>query len=565
MTIRLAPDRDTARRLVAVARRAQPADLVVSPGALLDVYSEEVLDGWGVVVAAGRIAYVGPDAGQFEAAARIEGRDHILSPGLVEAHTHLLRLSLKNTMPLQVGLGITTTVFEAMELAFLLGPDAVRELLAEAAGVPGRAFFTVPPCVGFDPVHDRSLGPDQGWTELLELPGVAGVGECNWADVVRGNHRVEALIERALALGLTVEGHGAGIREPALNAFAAPGMTADHEAIGPDDTLARLRLGLWSEVRQGATRQDLQAIAELWKADVLGDASRLALVTDSVEADELTSGRSLNQAVDLAMASGLPLARAVRLASRNPAERLGLGRWLGGLAPGMLADLVLVPRDGSSFRAELVMVGGAKPPAPSSHAYPSQMTDSVTLPEIDPAWLQHPGRGRWRALEVVAPLVTREAESDGSDAITLVAIDRRGRRRGFRGLLTGFGLRGGACAASAAWDTPCLVAAGDSPGDLELAIRRLAEIRGGAVVVAGGAVKAEWRAELAGFLSLQPADNVVREVRAVKAALNELGSAWPNPLLTLEALTTAVIPQLRLSAEGYVRVRDRTTLGLAWS
>lgn len=565
MTVRLAPDRDTARRLVAVARRSQPADLVVSPGALLDVYSEEILEGWGVVVAGGRVAYIGPDAAQFEAASRIEGREHIVSPGLVEAHTHLLRLSLKNTLPLQVELGVTTTVFEAMELAFLLGPDAVRQLLADAAGLPGRAFFTVPPCVGFDPVHDHSLGPDQAWTELLELPGVAGVGECNWADVVRGHHRVEALMERALALGLTVEGHGAGLREPVLNAFAAPGVTADHEAIGPEDSLARLRLGLWSEVRQGATRQDLAAIAELWRGGGIADFGRLALVTDSLEAEELAEGRSLNQVVNLALKSGLALPRAVRLASRNPAERLGLGRWLGGLAPGMLADLVLLPRDGSSFRAELVMVGGARPREPESHAYPREMTDSLQLPELDPALLQHPGRGRWRAIEVTAPLVTREVESDGSDAIVVVAIDRRGRRRAFRGLLTAFGLRGGACAASAAWDTPCLVAAGDSAADLELAVRRLAEIRGGAVVVSRGAVKAEWRAELAGFLSLQPVDNVIREVRAVNAALAELGSPWPNPLLTIEALTTAVIPHLRLSAEGYVRVRDRTSFGLAWT
>ncbi|TMC14986.1 MAG: hypothetical protein E6J29_01340 [Chloroflexi bacterium] len=71
--------------------------------------------------------------------------------------------------------------------------------------------------------------------------------------------------------------------------------------------------------------------------------------------------------------------------------------------------------------------------------------------------------------------------------------------------------------------------------------------------------------QLAGVLSLAPAAQVVSRVNAVNGALRALGCSWPNSLLSIETLTTGVIPHLRLWAEGYVRLRDGAQLGLNWS
>jgi adenine deaminase len=231
----------------------------------------------------------------------------------------------------------------------------------------------------------------------------------------------------------------------------------------------------------------------------------------------------------------------------------------------MFADLMLLPLGEPGIAPPLVLVGGRTPAQVVRHHYPPEMLHTVKFDEVDPAWLAHPGRGRWRVMDLIAPLVTREAESDGSDAIVATAIDRMGRRRAFRGLLRGLGLKGGACAVSAAWDSPCLIVVGDSPADMTVALTRLRELQGGAVVAAEGRVQAEFRAELAGVLSLAPAAQVVSRVTAVNGALKALGCGWPNPLLSIEALTTGVIPHLRLWAEGYVRLRDGARLGLNWS
>src|SRR5207302_10784196 len=116
----------------------------------------------------------------------------------------------------------------------------------------------------------------------------------------------------------------------------------------------------------------------------------------------------------------------------NAAEALGLGRWLGGIGPAMLADLVVLPAAGG-FRPRLVLVGGRRPaPSPPSR-YPEWVHDLVRLKGLRPELLAHPGPGRWRAMEQVAPLVTRELESDGSDVVVCACVDRLGGERGFRG------------------------------------------------------------------------------------------------------------------------------------
>ena len=563
MTVRLAPLAAVRKLLASVALGRRPADLVVTGGALVDVFTEEVLEGWGVAVAEGRVAYVGPDAGSMvgDATEVVDAAGDLVWPGLFEAHTHLPRTGLPELARLQVAAGVTTTVLETVEVATVCGPVGFRALLAQAAAAPGRTLLTVPPVIGIDPVHEARVAAAERWIELLDEPGVIGVGELYWADLLRGHRRSEALIDAAIERDLAVEGHGAGAREAALNALTATGWGDDHEAIDAAGTITRLRLGLHALARHGATRQDLDAIAEAWRDRDLGGA-RLSLSTDGVEPDRLSRGSSLNSLVERAVAGGMPLARAVRMASRTPAERFGLGRWLGGLGPGMLADVAIVPRGG--FNPRLVLTAGRAPAGGTLVELPPRLFDTVRIGDPGDDLFEPPGKGAWRAMELVAPLVTREAGTTGEGALTVVAADRLEPGRAFKGLLLGFGLRAGGVALTTGWDTPSMVIAGDSPSDMKLAAERVEKIRGGVAVVASGRVAAEWAAPLGGVVSLAPASQVAREIAVVNEALAALGCRLPSPLLTLETLTSPAIPHLRITAGGYVRLRDGSRCGLSW-
>jgi adenine deaminase len=563
---RLAPELSTLRRLAAVAQGKAPADLVLTGGALIDVFTEEIHEGWGVAVADGRVAFVGPDA---EVAARIgEGSEHIdlggdlVAPGLIEGHTHLTRVRVSDMMDQQVACGVTTTIVESQELSFIVGPEGTKVFLDEAERVAGRLFYTISGLICIDPKLDARLQVED-WMPLLDHPRVVGLGEIYWADLLRGHPRTEALVQAALRRGMAVEGHGAGARPSSLHALAAFGVSSDHEGTNADETLARLRAGLTAFARHGATRQDMEAIAALWRDHRGLDLSRLGLVSDGVEPDVLARGDTLNAVVEQAVQLGLPLPRAVRMASRTVAEHFGLGRWLGGLGPGMLADLAVVPR-GGGFRPRLVLVGGRRPkPSPPS-TYPLWMLDTICLPDFPMELLTRPPVGRWRAMQFRGPLVTVEVESDGRSDLVCTVVDRDGGNRGFRGLLKGFGLSDGAAAISSGWECPGILVVGDRPEDMAIAIRRLRDLRGGAVVVSRGRVLAEYAAPVAGLYSTEPMGTVVAQVTGVNQAMRDLGCGLPNPILSLEVLTTGAIPFLRIWAGGYRRLRDGAILGLAW-
>src|SRR5262245_3916750 len=110
MTVHLHPSTSTLRRLADVAQGAGEADLIITAGALVNVFTEEIQEGWGLAVADGRIAFVGPDA---EVAARagsstqcIELGGELVAPGLIEGHTHFTRIALGDFADLQVRAGV---------------------------------------------------------------------------------------------------------------------------------------------------------------------------------------------------------------------------------------------------------------------------------------------------------------------------------------------------------------------------------------------------------------------------------------------------------------------------
>ena len=246
------------------------------------------------------------------------------------------------------------------------------------------------------------------------------------------------MIAAARERGLAVEGHGAGARPHHLEAMTELGVGADHEATTAGEAELRLRLGLYAYARDGLTRSDLDAIAPVWR-DGTDGLERLALCTDGVEVERLCRGESLNATLAKAVRSGLAVPAAVRMATLVPARRFGLTPDLGAVVPGAHADLVAW---GDGFTPELVLVGGEKPRA-AAERFPDWALDTVRIAPVSDELFQPPGPGPWRAMRInpEQPMVTREVESDGSDALLAVAIDRLGNPRSFRGLIEGFGLR----------------------------------------------------------------------------------------------------------------------------
>ena len=69
------------------------------------------------------------------------------------------------------------------------------------------------------------------------------------------------------------------------------------------------------------------------------------------------------------------------------------------------------------------------------------------------------------------------------------------------GLIKGFGLKSGAFACSAAWDTSDIIVVGADENDMAMAVNRIRKLQGGAVVCDNGAVLAELALPVLGLVS----------------------------------------------------------------
>ena len=78
-------------RLIRGAMGEVKADLIVSGGKLINVYSGEILDGFEIAVLDGRICYVGPSAKHTrgEKTEILDASGCYVSPGFIDGHTHI--------------------------------------------------------------------------------------------------------------------------------------------------------------------------------------------------------------------------------------------------------------------------------------------------------------------------------------------------------------------------------------------------------------------------------------------------------------------------------------------
>jgi adenine deaminase len=415
---------------------------------------------------------------------------------------------------------------------------------------------------------------------LLEDPHVLGLGEVYWHRVLPEPERLARLVERARALGKTVEGHSAGARGAKLTALAALGIDSCHEAITAGEALERLRLGLYVLIREGSVRRDLEAVLGVRQAGV--SLRRATLASDGVWPSDLLAHGYMDGIVQKAIDLGLPPVTAYQMASLNAAEHFGLDAELGGIAPGRSADLLVLP-DLRTVRPEWVIARGRvvahhgrclAPIRPA--ALPRDLYQGLRVGAMEPAAFRLTAPGREARLRVVAlagDIVTAEGEArlpvrDGAvaadpvqDCLLAAVLDRRGVDRRGLGVVRGFGLREGALASTVSFDTADLVAVGASREALSAAVRRLVTLGGGLVVVDGaGAVRAELAFPLGGVASYGTVVEVARGIEAVEGAVRGLGGRRARPLLTLQTLTFSAIPALRLTSRGLLHVKSQALL-----
>ena len=598
--------------LVALGKR--PADRSLRVGRLLDVHSRTWLIDQEIVMRKKRIAWVGP-AGEYQGQvkARFHEPDLAAVPGFGEVHKHIesSHLTPEWEAALVMPRGNTWTCEASHEFSNVDGPHNLEFWFkARLAGSPLKIFpqpgSAVPPTAyewgGGYFGHDEQQGfmaesvMVTGLDEVMDWPAV-------WNPENPSYDRLWGMIGATFAARGVVEGHGSGLRSMGeINAFAAAGLASDHEVMTPEETWDKLRHGLFIEIRI----YNITEIVQFLLAKGLEDWSQIAFTTDDRSASHTLKDGATDHNIRTAIAAGLSPEIAIQCATINPARHMRLTPYVGSIAAGRFADVVLL-EDVPSLKIAKVWADGSQISEGTKFlgkvpdiAWPTWATKTINIQrEIVPSdfAIRAPSGRRTMQAAVIRPfhwhpdfytmelpVVDGEVQRLESENLTKFAIVDRfsGEGKVAKMFWRGCGPRDPdtALACSVAHDKHNIWSCGSSDAAMALAVNTLRETQGGWVLVHRGKVTATVRFEIGGLMSKRPAEVLDAEMQALYRAAEQVDwmyeptfrprwyPGFPERLmfatLTCAPWTWVLVAPSPLAPEGFVNVGTGETHPVVW-
>ena len=582
------PWAEVAPHLVDVAMGRKPADLVVRNGRWVNVHSGEIIPATDIAIAAGRFAYCGPDASHAigEGTKVVDAGGRYLVPGLCDGHMHVESgmVTVTEFCRAVIPHGTTSMFVDPHEIANVLGLEGVRLMHDEALAMPVNVHVQMPSCVPSAPGLENAGAQltAEDVAEAMNWENIVGLGEVmNFPGVAGNDKLMVAEIAATAKAGKTVGGHYAS-RDLGLafHGYVAGGPEDDHEGTTVEDAMARVRQGMKAMLRLGSAWYDVASQIRAVTEKGL-DPRNFILCTDDSHSGTLVEDGHMDRVVRHAIAQGLKPVTAIQMATLNTAQHFRLEREIGSIAPGRLADFLIVS-DLPGLVIDEVFARGARlakagrleveiPP----YDYPARARKTVKLGRKLEAWDFdiHAPKGaaevRARVIGVIenqAPTRALEAELGVENG--LVAMDRENdvcqialveRHRGTggvtNGFVSGFGyMKDCALASTVAHDSHHMIVVGTDKRDMALAANRLGEIGGGVVLFSQGREIALVEMPIAGLMSDERAEVVAHKAAKLTAAMRDMGCSLNNAYMQHSLLALVVIPELRISNIGLVDV-----------
>jgi len=415
-----------------------------------------------------------------------------------------------------------------------------------------------------------ALGPAE-LQQLRDHPQVVGLGEVmDFPGVIAGRSRL--LAEIALFRGQAVDGHCPGLTGAGLQAYAAAGISSDHESTTIAEARAKLRCGMRLFLREGSAAHNLMDLLPLLNRY---NERWLSLCTDDLHPADLLEKGAIDHLVRLAVAAGVPPITALRLATLNPAEHYRLED-RGLIAPGRRADLLVV--DSLEAFSPVAVYQAGRLVAEDGRLLTGGQGQQIAVGpanSVQVDWrrldLAIPAQGRrMRTIGMVqgqlvtecrimpARIVNGQALADPARDLLKMAVIERHRASGRTGLgfVTGLGLQRGAMASTVAHDHHNLMVIGADDRSMLTAARAVATAGGGQAVTLGEEVLALLPLPIAGLMSERPIEEVAAAVSRLTAAARQLGCSLAAPFMDMSFLGLEVIPALKLTDRGLVQVEN---------
>jgi adenine deaminase len=554
---------------LAAARGDVPADILLKGGRVLSPATREWVT-TDLAIADGVV--VGWGERDAHEVINVDGAS--LVAGFVDAHMHLesSKLWVDEYVKAVLPNGTTAVAADPHEIANVAGLEGIRALVDAAEKMPFTFGVAASSCVPASPFESAGAAFSAADVKtIIDELGAIGVAEVmNYPAVINGDPMFRDII--ASAGWRKVDGHAPGLRGRALDAYLSAGIESDHECFALDEAHEKRQKGMWVFLRQGSVCQDL---LELLPTVLSHGPMCTAFCSDDREPDLLRDEGHINHCLRLAVEGGLNEIDALIVASFLPAMYHNFFH-LGQLGPGYQADVAVFDTL-QGFKPALVLQRGKvvarngviEPGAVPVLEAPQSLYNRVRLhhvPTEAELTIEEPANGKARVIGVTSKTVRTKSlildVSDEANDIARIAVVERHKATGRIGLayVSGYGIQRGAIASTVAHDAHNIMVVGardaSGPGDMSVAIARVAEMGGGQVVVVDGKVVAEVALPIAGLMSPKPLLEVAAEIDRVVEAARELGITLDAPFMALSFLGLSVIPDLRITDLGLIDVNE---------
>ena len=588
-----------------VAMGDSKADLVLKECSLVNVYTREIQKQFQIAIVSDRIAYVGLDASHTIGpnTTIIDLKGKYVTPGFADPHIHIDQFVLPSEFVKKSLLCGTTSLFsDPIDITSVTGYKGFKEFVKLTHGLPIRIFHVVPGGLPVDRKfsHSHSLSISEE-RSALKLDSVLGLGEVfSWTRVTSRDSKTIKSLSQMLQADCIINGHTAGASGKKLQAYVSSGIFSCHEPINFDQTIERLRLGMWIMIREGSIRRDLKnIIRKVIKHGTYID--RLMFCSDGVDPIDLDKYGHINHCVSESLTAGFDLIDAITLASKNCFDYYNMGKDLGGIAPGKIADILVFDdlnnasdisnldnKNKPIFKPQHVFVGGKMvvsrgrivlPKKIKKNSIPLWMKKTVKLPTLtrnDFIVKQKKHNSttvQTNTISLITEIVTKIGSQelsiqDGNvlaskdkDVWKVAAFDRLfGTGSRTVGFLDNFGADIGAFSCTWSFHENDLIVIGSNETDMAIAANALIRSQGGMAVVNKGKITAHLPLDLAGIISTQTFESTRSNFEKITSVIVDAGSKFSKPYLIPLFLPFLALPSIRITHGGMIDVKNRSII-----
>jgi adenine deaminase len=271
------------------------------------------------------------------------------------------------------------------------------------------------------------------------------------------------------------------------------------------------------------------------------------------------------------------------MATINSAEAYRIDDKVGSISPGRIADILLIDSP-EKFHVETVITNGKlvakdgaltytlKAPSRSSVLSSELKCKKTTKEDFQYKVSVNEGTAKVLSMDVKGPFVRKRRDvtlkvengvviPNTQQDVAMVSVLERFGINGNRSLAfcSGWNLKRGAMASSAAPDDNNLIVMGVDAEDMSIAVNYLIEHGGGQVLVADGEVLSFLALPVGGIASDEEPKEVARKEKELSAAAKLLGCNLPEPLMYMFFLPITAIPDYAITDVGPVDCVKLTT------